>query len=85
MSAAPEISMTIDPDRIETVEDARLWAVKHQTEVDGLWTSQHRHNARNHQDHEKILTRLSAIEKRLIYAAGFIAAVVGLATFLGVK
>ena len=76
---------SVKPEDIDTVEKARLYAVEHDAKVWGLWGNQHRYNEKNTKDHQEIKDRLAVMEKRIIYAMGFVAAVVAFASFVGMK
>lgn len=55
------------PEKIETLEDVRLWIADHDGRIDQLWQQQHRINDRTE-------SRVSALERRVIFWAGAAAA-----------
>lgn len=57
-----------DEDLEKRVAKLELWASKHDGRIDAWWEAQHEWNG-------KIEPRVSAVEKRLIWFAGFSAAV----------
>ena len=83
MATAASIgAMNMDAGHIDSVESARLWAVEHDARVNMLWENQLTANKKNTADHEMIIERLASLERKLVYATGFIAAVVTIATVL---
>ena len=68
------------PRQFETLEDVKAWAHYHDGQITAWWHEQHTLNANNEKRFREIENRVSAIEKRVIWASGVaagIGAVVG--------
>ena len=74
--------MPIRPENIQSVDDARLWAVEHGTQIDAWWEAQHKWNAVHDRKFRDIEVRVTHVEKRNIFLAGFGTAIAALATAL---
>jgi len=56
----------LKPENIKDIEEARLWAVEHETRIDILWENQLAANKKNAADHVLIIERLERLEKRVL-------------------
>ncbi len=67
--------------KIKTVDDIRLWILEHDTRIDAFWKAQHDLNNKRDLYEQRILQRLGALEKKVIWMAG---AAAGAGSLLGV-
>ncbi len=63
---------------IDTIEGAKLWMVEHDARIDSYWERQFKANAEVLDRICSINARTTAIEKRLVWIAGFASALGGM-------
>ncbi len=63
---------------IDTIEGAKLWMIEHDARIDSYWESQFKANAEVLKRICALGERTSAIEKRLVWIAGFASALGGM-------
>ncbi len=66
------------PERPKTVEELALWAAEHDGRVNALWDNQHSLNDLMEKRLYAISTRLGALERKVMWFAGFAACAGGL-------
>jgi len=63
------------PEKIETVDDIRLWITDHDARIDVWWHDQHEWNKSTEYKMHSLVERLTAVEKRVMWLSGAAAAV----------
>lgn len=61
--------------KLETVEDVILWVAEHDGRIDAYWEAQHKLNDENADRFIDDESRLTSVEKRVVWFSGFAAAV----------
>lgn len=62
------------PERIESIEDIKIWIADHDGRIDAWWEQQHGWNRVMEADSRNRDTRLTALEKKVMYFSGASAA-----------
>ena len=62
------------PEKVSNLEDVIHWIQDHDGRIDAYWEQQHKWNARIETQMGEVYTRLTAIEKRVVFFAGAAAA-----------
>ena len=63
------------PDRIETLEDCRMWIAEHDGRIEAWWEQQRDWNTKMEVRMDSLTQRISSMERRMMYFSGFAAAV----------
>jgi len=66
--------MDSSSNRIDDIDDVRAWIAEHDGRINAWWASQHEWNKQMNLHYARIEGRLSAVERKIIYASGFAAA-----------
>lgn len=61
--------------RIETLDDLAQWAAYSEARTEAYWLAQHRWNEKQEQLNHETNQRLTTLEKRVVWAAGFASAI----------
>lgn len=62
------------PNRIESIEDIKIWIADHDGRIDAWWVQQHSWNKSMEGNTRSCETRLTALEKKVMYFSGASAA-----------
>lgn len=65
--------MMVRPQKIEDFDDLKTWIADHEARSDTRWEVQFDHNARIERDLLALGTRITALEKRVMWVAGIFA------------
>lgn len=68
----------MSPEAPKTLEELKLWAAAHDGRINAWWDAQHSWNRRMDKLYAVTIGRISAVEKRMIWWAGFASGVGGL-------
>lgn len=71
---------TMSQERPETLDDVRLWIAEHDGRINAWWRTQKDWNARTDDRLADCARRITVVERRIIYFAGFSA---GIGALLG--
>ena len=76
------------PERLEDLDDVKMWIADHDGRNDAYWTAQHVWNSTKDKEISALGNRVSAIEKRVMWVAGIFSALgagggVGIFSLLG--
>ena len=63
------------PVKVDTLEDCRMWIAEHHGRTEAWWVQQRALNVKTEASLEQLTLRISSIEKRMMWIAGFAAAV----------
>jgi hypothetical protein len=66
--------ISVDAAEITNLESARMWALEHDTIIQGWWEAQHEWNARIDNKLKIIANRMTSVERRNIFLAGMASA-----------
>ena len=70
-------SRNVDMSRINDLDDVKQWIAEHRGRIDTYWQHQHRFNDSMEARIHEVTSRLTAIEKKLIFVSGMAAALGG--------